>query len=438
MKRRLPVLLLALAMMFSFCFVTMLGCPGGKDKKPVLEVWSMSNEINELLAYFKMLNPDYKYEIKTRVINNDDGSYETALDNAFSNKGGPDLFVTDVDYTKKYVDTAHTVDLAPYYEKKFGGDVKGYEKVRDKLAEDMYEYTLDIGTQGTDKLKAVSYQVTPGAMFYRPDLFIELAKAGIPKTYDDDGKPTAYYDFSEILEAAGITTEGLDSKPYTEWSDADKENLDKYVQKFVESGKVVVDEEGGEEGGEEVDSEDAMQNFLEAAKLVANSKYNDGKGATKQIKIINNLEDIKRVYYAQREAFVKNDNEVVIDEKLYNFLDYAKELYPLTHKGAQWSDNWTAGMRAKNDPNTDHKTLSFFLPTWGLFYVLENENDETAGLWRMIEGPQAYYWGGSYLMIGAYSDKKDDAFEILDFLTSLPFMQARSAFSGDVMNSKAL
>ncbi|HEY8419022.1 MAG TPA: hypothetical protein VIL03_01100, partial [Clostridia bacterium] len=47
-------------------------------------------------------------------------------------------------------------------------------------------------------------------------------------------------------------------------------------------------------------------------------------------------------------------------------------------------------------------------------------------------------WGGSYLMIGAYSDKKDDAFEILDFLTSLPFMQARSAFSGDVMNSKAL
>ncbi|HEY8443727.1 MAG TPA: hypothetical protein VIL24_02900 [Clostridia bacterium] len=433
MKKRLPVLLLALVMALSFC----LGVFGCKDKKPKLVVWSMSNEIEDLLKYYTLANPGFEYEFDTRIINNDDGSYETNLDNAFSTKGGPDLFVTDVDYTKKYVESDYTVDLTSFYKTKFGlGKDAGYDEVREQLEVDMYGYTLDIGSKVTaDKteLKAVSYQVTPGAMFYRADLFLELVNAGdfIP----DEENPGQYLTFDEFKGKAGIKDENAKYNNYTQWTDEDKEALDKYVQKFVSGDR----DEGKTENEQFLD---AMNKFLDAAERVANSKYNEGKKDVKKIMIINNLEDIKRVFYAQRSAFVE-DNKVHIDSNLVYFLDYAKQLYPLTHKGAQWSADWQAGMRAINNPDTSYKTLSFFLPTWGLFYVLNkvdenNEPNKTAGLWRMIEGPQAYYWGGSYLMINKNSKKQDVAFQVLDFLTSLPFMQARSAISGDVMNSKEL
>jgi hypothetical protein len=408
MKKRLPVLLLALAMVFSFS-VTMFACkpseegPGGTAKKKLV-VWSMSNEVVELLNYHKLANPDYEYDFDITFINNDDGSYEAALDNAFSSKkGGPDLFLTDVDYTKKYVDSDHTVDLTKFY------DSKGtYDSVRAMLEEDMYGYTLDIGTREgeKDELKAVSFQVTPGAMFYRADMFLTLIDNGLLEGVED----------IEAWLAANELEAELKDEEYEDWPEAAKVKVDETMQAFVG---------------------DDMDKFKDAAKAIAECAYNEEKAETKKILMVNNLEDIKRVFYAQREAFVQ-DGKVVIDENIYGLFEYAKEIYPLTHKGDQWGDSWNAGMKAKNDDDAEYKTMAFFLPTWGLFYVLQN--DDTAGLWRMIEGPQAYYWGGTYCMISKYADadKQEAAFDVLNFLTTLPFFQARAGFAGDVMNSKSL
>lgn len=275
------------------------------------------------------------------------------------------------------------------------------------LEEDMYGYTLDIGTRvvGEKKeLKAVSFQVTPGAMFYRADMFLTLIDNGLLEGVEDFG--------------AWKTEVGLDEEAtlanYKDWSEDDKQKVDQAMQDFVG---------------------DDMDKFKDAAKAIAECAYNDDKEETKKILMVNNLEDIKRVFYAQRDAFVQDD-KVVIDETIYGLFDYAKEIYPLTHKGEQWGDSWNAGMKAKNDDDAEYKTMAFFLPTWGLFYVLKN--DETAGLWRMIEGPQAYYWGGTYCMINKYSENQEAAFDVLNFLTSLPFFQARAGFAGDVMNSKSL
>ncbi|HEY8423155.1 MAG TPA: hypothetical protein VIL23_00115, partial [Clostridia bacterium] len=271
-----------------------------------------------------------------------------------------------------------------------------------------YSYTLDIGTRiDNDKkeLKAVSFQVTPGAMFYRADMFLTLI---------DNGLLDGYEDFDAWKAEADINSAATIENYPGGWEETDKQKLDAAMQEFVGN---------------------SMDSFLEATKKVSENKYNEGKADEKKILMVNNLDDIKRVFYASREAFIQGD-KVVIDANLVKMLDFGKDIYPYTHKGSQWGDSWYAGMKAENKEDASYKTLAFFLPTWGLFYVLENE--DTAGLWRMIEGPQAYYWGGTYCMINSYSKNKDAAFEVLNFLTSLPFMQARSAFSGDVMNSKDL
>lgn len=404
MKKRLPVILLAFVMLFAFS-ISAFGCKK-KTEKPKLKVWSMSNEVVELLKYFTLVNPDYEYDFDISFINNDDGSYEAALDNAFASKSGPDLFLTDVDYTKKYVNSAHSENLLPYYKNALDLSSESYTDVRAALEKDMYGYTLDIGTQGTDKLKAVSYQVTPGAMFYRADMFLALIDKGLLEGI-------ANFNAFKANKLPEGSTATLANYP-DGWSEAEKQILDETMQAFIG---------------------DDMTGFLKATQAVADSAYNTGKEHDKKILMINNLEDIKRVFYATRQAFVQG-NKIVIDNDTASFLEYAKIIYEDTHKGAQWGNSWTAGMRAKLEDNAQYKTLAFFLPTWGLFYVLNN--DDTSGLWRMIEGPQAYYWGGTYAMVSSYSSKKEAAFEVLNFLTSLKFMQARSAFSGDVMNSKDL
>jgi hypothetical protein len=405
MKKRLPVLLLALVMLFSIS-IAAIGCDKKEESKPKLKVWSMSNEVVELLKYHTLVNPNYKYDFDITFINNDDGSYETALDNAFASKGGPDLFLTDVDYTKKYVNSDHSEDLSSYYKTALNLGDSNYSTVRDALEVDMYGYTLDLGTlTGTaNKLKAVSYQVTPGAMFYRADMFLTLV---------DNGLIEGVANFAAWKTNAGLSSTATIAN-YKDWSEADKQKVDAAMQAFVG---------------------DDMNGFYQATKAVAQSAYNTGKDSTKKILMVNNLEDIKRVFYASRDAFV-NGNNIVIDNDTASFLEYAKNIYGYTHKGSQWGDSWTAGMKAQNTATAEYKTMAFFLPTWGLFYVLKN--DETAGLWRMVEGPQAYYWGGTYGMVNAHSKNKQDAFDVLNFITSLNFMQARSAFSGDVMNSKGL
>jgi hypothetical protein len=100
------------------------------------------------------------------------------------------------------------------------------------------------------------------------------------------------------------------------------------------------------------------------------------------------------------------DDALVIDPKVEEYVAFAKMMRDEGYEAqaGQWSEGWFAGMSdtlvdAEGNPQ---KIFSYFLPTWGLPYVLIPNSGETGGDWAMIAGPLAYQWGGTW--VGAMKD----------------------------------
>ncbi|MBL8089398.1 MAG: carbohydrate ABC transporter substrate-binding protein [Anaerolineales bacterium] len=103
------------------------------------------------------------------------------------------------------------------------------------------------------------------------------------------------------------------------------------------------------------------------------------------------------------------DGALVIDPQVEAYIDFAKLMRDNGYESQanQWSEGWFAGMNdslvgADGQPK---KVFSYFLPTWGLPYVLIPNSGDTGGDWAMINGPLAYQWGGTW--VGAMADSKN-------------------------------
>lgn len=118
------------------------------------------------------------------------------------------------------------------------------------------------------------------------------------------------------------------------------------------------------------------------------------------------------------------DGQLVIDPKVDEYIDFAKLMRDNGYESQanQWSEGWFAGM---NDTlvgadGTPKKVFSYFLPTWGLPYVLipnsTSDTTDTGGDWAMINGPLPYQWGGTWVGAMADSQNLDLAKEFVAFV----------------------
>ncbi|WKZ41675.1 MAG: ABC transporter substrate-binding protein [Anaerolineales bacterium] len=114
------------------------------------------------------------------------------------------------------------------------------------------------------------------------------------------------------------------------------------------------------------------------------------------------------------------DGELVIDPMVVEYIEFAKLMRENGYESQaqQWTEGWFAGMSdslvgADGNPK---KVFSYFLPTWGLPYVLIPNSGDTGGDWAMINGPLAYQWGGTW--VGAMKDSPnlDLAKEFIKFV----------------------
>ena len=114
------------------------------------------------------------------------------------------------------------------------------------------------------------------------------------------------------------------------------------------------------------------------------------------------------------------DDTLVIDPKVVEFVDFAKLFRDEGYESQaeQWSEGWFAGMSdslvdAEGNPQ---RIFSYFLPTWGLPYVLIPNSGDTGGDWAMINGPLAYQWGGTWVGVMKNSDNLQWAKEFVKFV----------------------
>lgn len=148
------------------CCMLLVGSVGAfAEGTKVLNVWSFTVEVPDMITRYKELNPDFDYEIKTTIIATTDGAYQPALDQALAAGGAdaPDIYCAEAAFVLKYAQGDAAQYAAPY--KDLGIDVDA------KLAEaDIAQYTIDIGTNPNGDLVALGYQATGGAFIYRRSL----------------------------------------------------------------------------------------------------------------------------------------------------------------------------------------------------------------------------------------------------------------------------
>ena len=143
--------------------------------------------------------------------------------------------------------------------------------------------------------------------------------------------------------------------------------------------------------------------------------------------------------YARSSPWIVN-GRLVIDPVMEQYMEISKTIHDNRYDArvGQWSEGWFVGMK---DDLVDingklYEVFSYFLPTWGLHYVLKTNAPDTAGDWAMIQGPVPYRWGGTW--IGAYRNAQnpDAARELIRYITANDsFLERYARDSGDFVTS---
>ena len=97
----------------------------------------------------------------------------------------------------------------------------------------------------------------------------------------------------------------------------------------------------------------------------------------------------------------------------------------------QWSTDWT-------NVGLNGETLGYFYSTWCLGEGAQLEqNGGNAGNWRIVRGPQDFFWGGSWLCVSPNCNTADQAADFIrQFTVNADTMEEYALYSGDFVNNK--
>ena len=174
------------------------------DEKKVINLWSFTDEIPNMVARYKELNPSFDYEVKTTIIATTDGAYQPALDAALAAGGddAPDMYAAEAAFILKYSQGDASGYAATY--KDLGIDV-------DKMIADaaISDYSVQIGTRPADgQVVALGYQATGGCFIYRRSIAKDTWGTDDPTAVQDkigggSGSWDKFFAAAEELKAKG-------------------------------------------------------------------------------------------------------------------------------------------------------------------------------------------------------------------------------------------
>lgn len=203
-----------------------------------LEVWSSGEELGRFVEGFNKEYPDVTVNIT--VVPNAD--FLTKLTPTLaSGQGAPDIFTGESDYVKYLVNSGYWDDLnqEPY-------NVGQYK-------DDIWEYVLNVGTDDSGAVRALSWQASPGSILYRRDLAKEVLG-----TDDPDEVSQQLNSNAAMLDAAAKFSEkGV--KMFASWQDIMNMQFSNREQPWVVDDKLIID--------------DSMLEFMDMAKTISDNGY---------------------------------------------------------------------------------------------------------------------------------------------------------------------
>ncbi len=138
-----------------------------------------------------------------------------------------------------------------------------------------------------------------------------------------------------------------------------------------------------------------------------------------QTKLIPSNGDVWQVVRTVRATpWVDEGYNLVIDDQVKWYFDFAKTLREenLTANATPWTEAWNAGVG--ND-----SIMGYFFSTWGIQWTMVGNSggtqpgEGTYGDWAAVNGPQPYYWGGTWLTAAATNTNLPLTKDIMEFFT---------------------
>ena len=152
------------------------------------------------------------------------------------------------------------------------------------------------------------------------------------------------------------------------------------------------------------------------------------KAAAKGYKMLSGYDDAYRVFSNNVSApWVDSNNKIVIDDNIMKWVDQTKLFTEkgYNNKSSLWDNVWAADQGPKG------KVFGFFYSTWGINFTLlgnslatpvkEGGKEEVGngiyGDYAVCQGPQSYYWGGTWICAASGTDNPNLIKEIMKTLT---------------------
>ena len=182
-----------------------------------------------------------------------------------------------------------------------------------------------------------------------------------------------------------------------------------------------------------VDSPEKMQAAIGNWSLFASSAKTIAEKSEGRMALADSLAGMWQAYSCGRFDYVSSGNKLDLSSDVKQFADMAKELWNNggVTKNSQWEDAWTeAGQKGQ--------CVGYFVPSWTFFndssFVYDATNKQS-GKWSICTGPQAYYWGGTDMLVNASTDNGDDVRSFILSTVFNPDNMKKYAYSNNMPNN---
>lgn len=360
--------------------------PEGEGKVFNIAVWNQEWK-GFFEKYYKV--PD-GVTVNFLVTPNDGGAYQNKLDGYLKNNESAsaddkiDLFLAEADYIKKYATSDYTMNIT---------DI-GLSR-----ASTAYGYTYDAATDARNgQTKGASFQACPNVLIYRKSIAKEVLGTDDPAEVQE--KLGSWDKFNAV--AADAKAKGYFMTPSV---------LETYRVFANNSTDSFIDDSG------KFQTTGGFASWLDQAESFIQNGYTIPCG----------------VWADEKTTQMSNSKLAVPTEPNEGETQEAFEARKASIEAANEKYGDVAG-----------KTLCFFGPAWYYNFCMGVAVENTPGDWAICEGPQAAFWGGTWMLVPTGTDNPSMAADVIkaftentDILTQLVYRDNQYANHKNVMKSYA-